>query len=430
MWSAIIPSTSWLLAWFLVVAAVWLWLHRADKKQIAGLWGRFGQSAWLIPVFITLFVRLLPTILLPVGATYDIESFKMVADALLAGKEVYQAAAGRHPYLPLQMYVLGGMLWAANVFSIPFVVMVKIPAVLADVGITAVIYHSFHRRGASLSASLFGALLYALNPISILVSAYHGQFDAIPVLLLLLAWYTWQFDKRLILSAVTLGLAILSKTWPLVFLPILIIRLRSFRQRLIYSSISVLIPIAFSIGYLWIFKGTFSGFNRAFTHTGVAGYWGYSALMAMGAKFNGRLETLYATLIDLRRWVILAAGIVTLWITRRQSPLNALTTIILTIFAVSAGMGIQWLLWIVPFAILIKDYQGLKWYSLFGALFLLIQLYGIHMYPWAFHLFGNEMGDLIIRAGSIPAWITVCLWAGLRLYRAGTNSEITGGPLA
>jgi hypothetical protein len=47
------------------------------------------------------------------------------------------------------------------------------------------------------------------------------------------------------------------------------------------------------------------------------------------------------------------------------------------------------------------------------------------MYPWAFELFGPETGDLLIRLASLPAWVTVVLWASRRLW-LGTNALIAG----
>ncbi len=428
MWSDIIPATSWMLVYLLLVMLVFYRVQAANiRKTVRGRAVGRGRWAGIIVLTIALAVRLLPMVILPVGTRYDVASFRIVADAVLARAEVYQASLGRHPYLPFQMYVIGAALWASNALSIPFVVMVKLPAVLADVGVTAVIYQSCRRWEKPVQAAAFWALLYALNPISILVSAYHGQFDAIPVLLLLLAWYFWHFEKRVVKSAVALGFAILNKTWPIVFLPVVLIRLRHSRPRLIYTAIALLIPITFTVAYLLAFDVSPTVMRRPLTHTGVNGYWGLSAVIAVVNKILGGLEGVYTTLLDMRRWLILFAGVAALWITRRQRSIDALTSIILSVFAVSVGMGIQWLLWVVPFALLAGDHRGLRWYSLTGSLFLLVQLYGLHMYPWANELLGVEKADILIRLGSVPAWITVVLWTGYRLWgeNGGRNGRLS-----
>lgn len=411
MWLNTIPATNWALGWFLLCTVVFYWgqpwLQRRLPTQKA------AALRWLIGL--TLVVRLIPIVLLPVGAGYDIESFLLVGRALLAGQEVYTSEAiWRHPYLPMQMYLIGAAWWAAQHTFVPFIVWIKLPALLADLGITAVIFHTTSYQNPSETAQ-HHALLYALNPISLLVTAYHGQFDAVAALLLLLAWYFYQFEQHN-RAAIALGFAILNKTWPVVFLPIAFIRLTSWRSKLGYTLIAIAIPVTFTLLYILAFAADPTPMlQRALTHAGVAGYWGYSAIIAVAARFVGTLQPVYDTLLVLQRPLLLLTGLITLWHTRHETALNALVTIILTEFAISVGMGIQWLLWLVPFAILCGDIWWLRLYCLTGSLFLLGQLYGLHMYPWAIQLLGQETGDVFIRLSSIPAWVTVMLWAWHRL---------------
>jgi hypothetical protein len=74
-------------------------------------------------------VRLPPALWLPVGAGFDIDSYRLVTDALLSGREVYGAVAGRHPYLPFQMYVMGAMARLAATTGLPYVVAMKLPSI-------------------------------------------------------------------------------------------------------------------------------------------------------------------------------------------------------------------------------------------------------------------------------------------------------------
>ena len=91
---------------------------------------------------------------------------------------------------------------------------------------------------------------------------------------------------------------------------------------------------------------------------------------------------------------------------------------ILCVFAVTVGMGLQWLLWVVPFAILANDIRWLKRYCLVGTLFLVFQLFGYHMVPWASHLFSPVTVNTLLRLVSIPIWIVMAWWAIDRLKRA------------
>lgn len=414
MWSAVIPATTWALLWLLLPLA--LFVRLTGSAQPPRLVRRIAAQPrpLLIVAALALLVRLVPMLLLPVGAAYDIESFRLVGEALLTGQDVYASAtSGRHPYLPLQMYWIGAALWAAQHTAVPFVLWIKLPAVLADVAITAVLFRTAQRWGRMGETAVLLALVYALNPLPLLISAYHGQFDALTVLLLLLAWYAWHFGRRLGWSAVALALAVLSKTWPIVFLPIVLLRLPDWRRRLGFTGVVLAIPLLSVAVYLLLFTADAQPMlRRVLTHTGVAGFWGHSALLAAGGTATA---VPYAALLAVRRWLLLLAGALGLWLTRRQSALDALLTLVLLELVVTVGIGIQWLVWPLPFAVLAGEVTWLRRYSLACLVLLLAQLYGLHLYPWAYTLLGQPTGLLLIRFASLPGWIVTVLWAYRRL---------------
>lgn len=424
MWQNTIVSTSIMLGWLLLITAIYYLLPAISRRPSVLGWKTIKAHPLLFLVIVALFVRLIPMVLLPVGAGYDIASFRLVGEALLNGEDVYTSAAvGRHPYLPMQMYWVGLALYLHRTTAVPFVVVVKLLPVVVDVLITAVIFQACRRWQKSDAEAILWGLLFALNPISVMVSAFHGQFDSIPVFLLLLAWFWEEFGQRTVSPAIALGFAILNKTWPIVYLPVTLVRRINWKYWFIYTSIALGIPIVFTVGYILVLDTDPAPMlRRALTHTGPDGYWGISAIFALLKKQFAGFELLYNYMVAWRRWLILTAGIFTLWWTRKETIPAALTTIILAVFAASSGMGIQWLLWIVPFAILDGDHRWLKWYSFAGMLFLLVQLYGLHMYPWLYELFSPETADFLVRLGSLPAWLTVTLWTIVRLRRGNVNT--------
>lgn len=425
MWQDTIDSTNALFGWLLIITAIYFLLPTI-LKNVASLVNDLSTAQRiLIIVLFTIVVRLVPIILLPVGAGYDIQSFRLVGEALLNGEDVYtSAAAGRHPYLPLQMYWIGLALKLHLKSSIPFVVLIKLLPAVFDVLITALIYQISYHWKKSVSEGMLWALLFAFNPISILVTAYHGQFDAIPAFLILFAWYWLEIKQKIGVSTLTLGFAILNKTWPIVFLPITLVRNRHWRYWLVYSSVALGIPILFTLAYIQVLStDPMPMLRRALTHAGPDGYWGWSALLSILLKNQLVIsDSFYAYLIDKSRWLILVTGVFTLWWTRKETTLAALTTIILAVFTVSAGMGMQWLLWLVPLAILDEDHQWLRLYSFTGMIYLLVHLYGLHMYPWLYELFSPETADTVLRLGPIPAWLTVIAWTIARMTK-NKNSQ-------
>jgi hypothetical protein len=410
MWTDPRQATAWAFGWLLLVAALFILTSQPRRFHSSRL------AALSLPslLLIAWLARLVPAVLLPVGAGYDIESFRLVTDALLGGREVYTSVLGRHPYLPFQMYIMGGMAALTNATGLPYVIAIKMPALLADVALTGVVYLAVKRKTNRESAT-YRALLYALNPVSVLVTVYHGQFEAITLLLAALAWWAWDEGRRW-RSAVALGFAVLNKTWPVILLPLFFIRLPSWRARAVYGLISLGIPALFVIGYLLYFDADpMPMLRRALTHRGVAGYWGPGAVLSSLAQTLPELQPLVDGLFGLRNGLLAAAVLFALWWTRREPVLEAIVTTLLALLAVTVGFGIQWLLWIVPFALLAGEDLWLKRYSLAGALMLTVHLYGLHLYPWLNEWLTPATANWVIRLSALPVWIIVVLWMAERL---------------
>ena len=143
-------------AWFAIVLVAYSSLDRNHgvKRRVLDGAGRLpGKPALLFGL--ALVVRVIPALILPNGAPYDVESFGIVADLLRHGQDVYRAAAaaGRYPYLPLQMYVMAAARVAALRTGLPFPFVVKLPPMLADGASAALLY----RVGARARTPAWGA---------------------------------------------------------------------------------------------------------------------------------------------------------------------------------------------------------------------------------------------------------------------------------
>jgi hypothetical protein len=382
-------------------------------------------------LLIALLARLIPAALLPRGAEYDIDSFRRVAETMLKGGTVYDSplVAGRHPYLPFQLYFVWGAGYVSTVSKLPFVFVVKLPSIVADAVLAVLIFKIALNFGKTLAAAFSMALLYALNPIAILVSAYHGQFDGETVLLLVLAWYFWHFSKqdgrRLGYSALTLGLAILNKSWPALFLPIVLIRVRSAKQRVAYALIALATPAVLTFLYLVIFHETpYPLLRRALTHAGVPGWWGASALVSLTWRFTGKGQDILSWLAQNGRWLVFVGAVFVYWVTRRQRAMDALLTLLLVLYVLTSGFGLQWALWVVPLAILVGDQRRLDLYTLAALLYMLPAYYGYHLDPLLLRWLSFEQVSVVLIACAIPVWL-VCVWWALCRLREARRDQST-----
>ncbi len=424
MWTDALSASAFALLWLIAVTIGFAVVARPLTLIVARI--SRAAPALAILLLIAAGARLVPALVLPLGADYDIESFRMVTDALLGRQEVYAASLGRHPYLPFQMFIMGGMALLSRLTGLPYVVAIKLPAIAADVALTGFIYYTLTRQGARRETAVTLALLYALNPVSLVVSAYHGQFEAVTLLLLVVSWLLWHFGRRAHGSAVILGLAILNKTWPIILLPVMLLRGRNNRSRLIYGVLAVGVPVLATGLYLLATSAApQTMLGRALTHRGVPGYWGPSAVLAPLGRSVPTAQALFDALVAIRNWLLVAAVLLALWRTRHQSALVAMLAVIVSVMAVTVGFGNQWLLWPLPFALLARQERAARWYSLTAALMMVTHFFGPAVLTWL-DVAPNAWFDWLYRLSALPCWAVVVVWAWrlLRPTEAGPPAPV------
>jgi len=122
------------------------------------------------------------------------------------------------------------------------------------------------------------------------------------------------------------------------------------------------------------------------------------------------------------RWFVFAGVGLAYWLTRRQASVEALTTTILALYVSTSGFGVQWLLWIVPFALLAGDVRGMDWYVLGHLVFLLPVYYGYNLDPTIANLISFERMAVLMQICGIPAWVITLVWVIRRLVTARGES--------
>ena len=397
----------------LVISFGWLCLVTGAYYGVQRIARRWTLNLWSVLLLAAL-VRIVPLLVLPIGAGYDIESFRRVGQTFAEGKDIYTSVlvAGRHPYLPLQLYLIGGATELSTLTIIPFVILVKLPNVLADLAIVGLIYTASFRAEGSVDRSARLSTLYALNPIPMLISAYHGQFDAFTILLILFAWYAWQLKpQRIFLSAVCLGLAVLDKTWPLLFLPLVVLRLPDWKSRFSYCALTAAVPIAGILVYMIIWQANLQPIlTRPLSHFGVPGWWGLGAVLNLLQSVVGRGAGLLAAITPFSSYVLLTTVGIAAWLTRRQSILDSWVTCLLVVYAVTLGFGLQYLVWIVPFAIYVGERRWLNWFTAGALVYLVLNYYGLHMDSLIARLLDPNTGQIVLLLAAFPIWLVVWRW--------------------
>ena len=392
------------LCWILACAAIFFYLLKSERVLP-------GRGLLLFGVGIL--VRLVPALILPNGAGYEMQVFGKAADIFRQGESIYLIQVA-HPYLPLIIYwhVLAD--WLAENVGLYFVFWVKSLNLIADSLIALIIFAGLSRFKTREIARKTG-WLYVFNPITILVAAYQGQFDALPLFFIVLAWYFYEqsraTNQNFSMAAWFTGMAILSKTWPFILAPILFLRLSSWRQRV---QVTVLVAIPVLLGILLfelIFPGSWQAMLRRAMRAGaISGWWGYSAVLNVWQLLTDSGQVLFGWISRYGKYLGYAAGFATIWFTRKRPLLESLLLTILVMDTAVPNLGLQSLCWIIPIGLLAGRFNALGWFVAGALIHMLISYWGLHLADWIYRLFTPQIGNAIIQLSSLTIWLVIVWW--------------------
>jgi len=160
------------------------------------------------------------------GHGYDISVFKTWSRGVYYTGFSHFYNGVRSDYPPFYIYIL----WATGTFfktfisfsfdidSPLFTILLKMPAILADIA-TALLIFLIVRKYGSFRLAFISMISYAFNPAIMYNSAIWGQVDSVYTLFFMLALMFFVSDKQM-LSGVFMALAILTKPQSLVLVPL------------------------------------------------------------------------------------------------------------------------------------------------------------------------------------------------------------------
>lgn len=281
---------------------------------------------------------------------YDTISYDIIGRVTLAGKTMYPDYAYYHyPYFPGFNYIEALSIFFQQ-FGFPYMLFLKLVFSAFDV-VNILLIYLLSKRNNQL------AFLYAVNPAMIFVSAAHGQIEAIPIMFSLLAFLLFQKNKELAASF-ALGLAIVSKVWPLLFLPFF---LKYAKKRHVFI-ISLIIPIISVVIYSMLFHSAILSILRpVLSYRGGYGAWGISTVVHFflpGDK--GINNALYKAITNIT--------IITLTIfmlLQKKTNLLQELFIFMLLFGAIVLSGAN-PLWLIPFMLLVRPFLWQYWLSLIG----------------------------------------------------------------
>jgi len=407
----------------LAAAVVWLLtliLASLTVRRWAGPW--VHAHPILAVAGAAAIARAVPTLVLDRGLPFDIEAHWWIGSLALAGRDVYidPLAANRYPYPPiLHEYLSASLVWLSHGDRALFLVYDKLAPALCGVGIALAVRAIACRLGRTADESLRLGLLYAVNPLPVLVTAYHGQFEEIPVLGIALALLVLlpvpgkqrTSVRAMVLSALLLGLAIAYKLWPALFLPPLLLltphwsvgqaRTRAalgwLRAWVVYGVLALAPLLVLMNVYEVSFEHStlLARADHALTTSGALGQrlkddhmlsamlnykgsegfcWGYVSVAhscwihPASKRPNAGIITING---DLLKVALLLATLALFW---RRRPLEGFVTLPLVFYLFSPGWGPNYTVWVLPFAFLLSSRLALRYTAVVTPLVALIYL--------------------------------------------------------
>lgn len=357
-----------------------------------------------------------------VGGTADIPQQLEQARAWLSGRDVFDPQnTGSNPsFFPPGHYALAAAaVWIAEATGTSFAFWIKTPAILADFGVALLLWR-IPIGGPK------AALAYMVNPLSLLLSVYHGQVHTVAVAAGLFALWCVVQDRFVAGAALLAVAASVRQHLAVLIVPAV---LRAGRDRALGIAVFAVLMLGVNLSVL-----SSDHPLRILAPTWSYGTWGYTIPLAQaprvlalaGLPDNGVLASVNATIVTYGAsvyWVWAAVFTLRAW--WRPDPDLWRTALLFFVgfYTISPGFGVQWLIWALPFWLLVNVREALL-YSALGGLFV-----GLMYRAWGFsarygvasvteNLHALSTGDLLLylAAGAMGllTWI-FCARAAWRL---------------
>jgi hypothetical protein len=290
-----------------------------------------------------------------------------MGEAVLRGDDIY-APRVFFPYLPYSQVVPAACLWLSRISGLPFHLAMKLPNLLSDALAAAFLFLALARRGSPRRAFAW-TMAFALNPVSILVSAVHGNLMGLVASTIAIAFALGMRaedagletpDGRMwaAAAALVLGCAVALRSFPVLLVPAFAAWLATSARRVVgLAALASIASTASALPYLFLAR---EGFLReVLGYSGLADFGWLAVLRAIPLVFEDRkLFEFGARFLAPSKIVFLVACVAT-WTRLPALPPSARLRHALLppllFYALYGGVAAQYLVWIVPTAALLEE---------------------------------------------------------------------------
>lgn len=260
---------------------------------------------------------------------------------------------------------------------------IKLPLIIFDLSLGYLIYYML-----PINFKNKGAILWLFNPLVLWTNAGIGQVDVLPTFFLTFALF-FLFKERRELSIISLGVGGALKSFPFLIAPLILLQAKSFRN-FFFLSILLILPLVISVAP-YLFSSNFRSFGL----------------------FSPQLDKILYSKISLSGgeaiYIVLAILIILFLFYRnliKSSKIDPnlflkFSTISLLSILAFTHFHIQWIIWVIPFLIIlfIRNNDKLErgvlfalYFSVLLMLFLFESSLTIKLFSPLFPWFNNYLG--------------------------------------
>jgi glycosyltransferase involved in cell wall biosynthesis len=300
-----------------------------------------------------------------------------------------------HPPLVSSALLVLGNITAGAPYLFPF--LFRLPAIIADVG-SAVLLWKLASRCYGRGIALKGVALFALSPVLIMVSGFHGNTDPVFVFWILWGAYFLVCRGSWPAAALCIGLSLNIKIVPIIIIPAFFFWIDTWRRRMGFLLVVGAVALAGFSYHLWACFPDL--WRNIFAYGGIKGIWGLGRLwMQFRETFPPSLQPWFPVVARLMMVVLITLcaffkGKESLAKIRYPGGekeqdrgtdlLEAVGWAFLIFLVVAPGFGVQYLSWLVGPGIFLGT-VGLFLFTVIASVFLFrVYTFWSGGFPWLF----------------------------------------------
>ncbi len=307
------------------------------------------------------------------GSNYDPDSFAIIADFFLDGKNLY-AETGRYNYGPVWGYVVGALRYLQGILFDEIILqdfhlMLALFLSLVDIALGVVLWRLF---------SFKIGCVFLINPVSILLTGYHSQFENLALLPGIMACGLLtnsgkDLNRRFLLGVLLLGISLSVKHF-LFMLPVWFLFNSSldFRQRIVACVGPFLIFgasfLPFVIGNPEAFEGVIQNVLK-YSSNHLGGFYPRFVNLFFPVKFFEKAFSILPAFAGFKFiWIVTLLGLG--WLVKNKQPLESCLIYLIAVCVTSSALADQYLAIPVISCIVFWKHPAIRWYMYLATIFL------------------------------------------------------------